>query len=137
MNTSSPNQTLRRTSAASLVVIALLFLTGCNARFGPGFSMHDKSLFADSPHIALRTVPAGYSLRWQYGTWGFYFHPRSKLVDGQLCFSLQATSSSGALSGQYSEIAITDPNHLQALKSGGAFWLEPDGKKIRLEERKL
>jgi hypothetical protein len=122
------------------VALAALILVGCGARFGPGHSMRDKVLFADSPHIAVHSnsgTGTTYGLRWQYGTTGFYFQPRSKIVSGQLCFSLQATSSSGSLSGRYSEIAITDPKSIQALQSGGAFWLEPGGQRIRLEERKL
>jgi len=78
-----------------------------------------------------------YGLRWQYGTAGFFFQPRSKIVRGQLCFSLQVTSSSGSLAGRYGEIAIPDPKAIQALHSEGAFWLEPGGRRVRLEERQL
>jgi hypothetical protein len=75
----------------------------------------------------------GYSLRWRYGTDGFYFTPRSKVVNGQLLFALQATTSTGSTSGRYAELPITDPKRIHALESGGALWLEPDGRKVRLE----
>jgi hypothetical protein len=97
--------------------------------------MQDKAYFAESPHIVVCTN--AYSLRWQYGTMGFFFQPRSKIVNGQLLFSLQATSSSGSLSGRYGEIPITDPKKIKVLQSGGAYWFESDGQKIRLEVRKL
>ena len=126
-----------RIAIPSLTLVAALFLTGCGARFGPGYSVHDKHYFADSPHIAVHTNTATYSLRWQYGTMGFYFSPRAKIVAGQLCFSLQGTSSSGSLSGRYGEVPIIDPKQVQALLSAGACWLEPDGRKIRLDVRKL
>jgi len=63
---------------------------------------------------------------------GFYFHPSSKVINGQLCFALQGTSSSGRLKGKIGEITITKPREISALLSGGAFWLEPDGTKVRL-----
>src|SRR3954462_865841 len=124
-----------RTALSSLAFVASLFLTGCGARFGPGFSMHDNAYFADSPHIAVHTNTATYALRWQYGPWGFFFQPDAKIVRGQLLFSLQGSSSSGNLSGQYREIPITDPKQVQFLRNGSAFWFEPDGRKVPLEFR--
>ena len=121
----------------TLAFAAAWFLAGCGTRFGPGFSMYDKAYFADRPHTAVHTNTATYGLRWRYGTWGFFFQPCAKIVGGQLCFSLQGTSSSGSLSGRYGEIPITDPKLIQTLQRGGAFWLEPGGEKVRLEERKL
>jgi len=121
-----------RIAIPSLIFAFMLLLAGCGFLFGPGYSMHDKSYFADAPHIALHTNTATYALRWQYGTMGFFFQPRAKIVGGQLCFSLQGTSSSGSLRGRYSEIPITDPKMIQVLRSGGAFWLEPDGTKVSL-----
>jgi hypothetical protein len=121
----------------ALTLAAAVFLAASFSRFGPGFSMHDEAYFSDSPHIAVRAAPASNSLRWRYGTMGFFFVPGAKVVDGQLLFSLQATSSSGNLRGRYGEIPITDPKHIQALQNGGAFWFEQGGKKIRLEEKKL
>src|SRR5688572_21405829 len=107
-----------------LLVAGLLF--GCAAfRFGPGFSMTDPGYFSEPPHIVSQA--GGYSLRWRYGTWGFFFQPESKVVAGQLLFALQATSSSGSLSGRYGELPISDPKRIRALESAGAFWLEPDG----------
>jgi hypothetical protein len=120
-----------------IAVLATSVVAGCGLRFGPGYSMHDKFHFGDSPHIALRTNTATYSLRWQYGEAGFFFQPRSKVVNGQLCFSLQGSSSSGTYRGRYGEIPITDPKKVEALQRGGAFWLGPDGERVRLEERKM
>jgi hypothetical protein len=121
-----------RIAISSLAFVAALFLAGCGAQFGPGYSMNDKHYFADSPHIAVHTNTTTYGLRWQYGSMGFFFQPRAKIVSGRLLFSLQGTSSSGSLSGRYDEIPITDPTQIQTLLSGGAFWLEPDGTKVRL-----
>ena len=126
-----------RIAISSLALVTTLLLSACGARFGPGYSMNDTHYFADSPHIAVHTNTATYGLRWQYGTMGFYFQPSAKIVSGQLWFSLQGTSSTGSLSGRYDEIPISDPKEIQTLQSGGAFWLEPDGKKIQLEERRL
>jgi hypothetical protein len=121
-----------RTVILSLTLFSACVLAGCGARFGPGYSMNDKAYFADSPHIAVHTNTTTYGLRWQYGTMGFYFQPSAKIVSGQLFFSLQGTSSSGSLSGRYAELPITDPTQIRALLGGGAFWLEPNGRTIRL-----
>jgi len=126
-----------RVAKTSVLLFAACLLAGCGALFGPGFSMHDKEYFSESPHIVVRTNTNAYSLRWRYGGMGFFFQPSSKIVSGQLLFSLQATSSSGSLNGRYGEIPIADPKQIQTLQSGGAYWLEPDGRKIRLEVRKL
>ena len=75
---------------------------------------------------------ATYGLHWLYGSMGFYFQPRAKIVSGQLLFSLQGTSSTGKRSGLYDEMPIADPTQIQMLLSGGAFWLEPNGTKMRL-----
>ena len=120
-------------TVALLMVSAALtcVLAGCGARFGPGIPMQDKACFSEAPHIFMRGD--SYSLRWRYGTDGFFFRPRAKIINGQLLFTLQATSSSGALAGRYGEIMITDPAQLKALRSGGAYWYERDKQKIRLE----
>jgi len=94
--------------------------------------MNNKAYFSASPHIGVHTNTTTYGLRWQYGTMGFYFQPGAKVVSGQLLFSLQATSLSASLSGRYAEVPIADPTQIRALLTGGAFWLEPDGRKIRL-----
>lgn len=110
-------------------------IAGCAAlRPGSGFSMSDPGYFSESPHIVV--TPTGYSLRWRYGTYGFFFRPESKIVEGQLLFALQATSSSGYWRGRQGELPITDPKRIHALETGGAFWLEPDGQKVRLEVRR-
>src|SRR5436190_21534663 len=117
------------------LLLVLGLLAGCTGfRFGPGFSMTDPGYFSESPHIVAKAD--GYSLRWRYGRWGFLFRPESKVVDDQLLFALQVTSSSGSLSGRYGELPITDPKRIRVLERGGAFWLEPDGRKIPLEVRR-
>jgi hypothetical protein len=100
-------------------------------RIGPGFSMADPAYFSESPHVVVTT--GGYALKWRYGTWGFFFQPESKVVSGQLLFALQATTSSGSLNGREGTLPITDPKRIRALEVGGAFWLEPDGRKVQLE----
>jgi hypothetical protein len=78
-----------------------------------------------------------YALRWKYGTQGFFFQPEANIIDGRLCFSLQATTSSGSLSGERAEIPISDRDQIKALQQRGACWLEPDGQtKISLELKK-
>ena len=115
--------------------LGLGILAGCCAYcFGPGFSMSDPQYFSESPYIVVK--PDGYCLRWRYGKWGFYFSPESRVRDGQLVFALQATTSTGSARGRYGEVAITDPKRIHALETGGAFWLEPDGRKIPLEVRR-
>ena len=115
-----------------LLAFVLLLLAGCDARFGSGYSLDDKHYFASRPLIAVHTNTTTYALRWQYGSMGFYFQPRAKVVSGQLLNSLQGTSSSGSRSGLYDELPITAPIQIQTLVSGGAFWLEPEGTKVRL-----
>lgn len=119
-----------------LLVSGVVTLASCTGpRFGPGFSMADTAYFSDPPYITIRTDD--YHLRWRYGTFGFYFQPSSKVINGQLVFALQGTSSSGSLSGHYGELPITDPQQIRALEHGGAFWLQPDGRLVRLEVRRM
>lgn len=92
--------------------------------------MYDNQLFAEPPHIVRSNE--SYRLEWRYGAWGFYFRPASKVVDGELLFALGATTSSGNLAGKTGEVPITDPTSIRALETGGAYWLEPDGRKVRL-----
>ncbi|CAN5901140.1 hypothetical protein BH11VER1_BH11VER1_11490 [soil metagenome] len=119
----------------SLLLLLLFILVNCGAQFGPGYSMHDKHYFRESPHIAMRGT--AYSLRWQYGSMGFYFEPGSKIVHSQLLFSLQGTSSSSDLRSKYGEVPITDPDEIKLLQKGEVYWLEPDGQKVRLELKNL
>jgi hypothetical protein len=58
------------------------------------------------------------------GKGAFFFAPDSKVVDGQLLFTLLATTSTGNPEGRYASIPITDPEKIQALKMGGAYWYE-------------
>ena len=120
-----------------LSLSTLLIVASCGRGIGPGYSMHDELYFEESPHIVMQTQAgsAAYALRWTYGSLGFFFQPEATVIDGRLYFSLQGTSSSGALSGHNAEIPITDRIQIEALERAGAYWLEPDGTKVRLELR--
>jgi hypothetical protein len=118
---------------ASLAVasFAAVIVSGCALRFGPGFSLKDGRYFAESPRVVVRGD--AHVLRWRYGEMGFFFSPSSKVMDGQLLFALQGTSSTGAFAGQYGELPIEDPKQIHALETGGGFWVEPDGRRVPLE----
>src|SRR3954463_13179416 len=93
---------IMRSLQTSLCLGILCLLAGCvGFRFGPGFSMNDKEYFMEPPCVVVRTN--AYSLSWRYGDLGFFFQPSSKVVDGQLHFALQATSSSFHLTGRQGE----------------------------------
>lgn len=96
--------------------------------------MTDPGFFSEPPHLVANG--RGYVLRWRHGSWGFFFQPEAKVVEGRLLFTLQATSSRGSWSGRHGEWPITDPKRVRALERGGAFWLEPDGRKVRLEVKR-
>jgi hypothetical protein len=119
----------------AIFVLSFVFLfAGCVAmgwRFGPGFSMYDRNYFSEPPQIRKRG--SAYALEWHYGTLGWFFQASTKVVDSRLLLSLPATSSSGSLRGQHGEFLITKPMQVRALEIGGAFWLEPDGKAVRLK----
>jgi len=102
--------------------------------FGPNYSMKDPLYFSRPPHVVAK--PEGYVLRWRYGKFGFYFRPDARVNDGELQFSLSATSSSGNLRNKIGEMKISDPQQVRALEQGGAFWMEPSGEKIRLDRTK-
>jgi hypothetical protein len=55
------------------------------------------------------------------------------VVDGELQFSLRATTSTGCIPGREGSMAITEPEHVRALESKGAFWVEPDGTTLQLK----
>ena len=121
-----------RLARSTPILLTLACVVACASnRFGAGFSMTDPGYFSEAPHIVATTE--GYSLRWRYGTWGFFFQPESQVATGQLLFALQTTASSGSLSGREGALLITDPKQIHALERGGAFWLEPDGRRVRLE----
>jgi hypothetical protein len=108
-------------------LLALALLDGCVAmgwRFGPGLSSSNAALFAEPPVIEHRGDE--YFLSWTYGTAPFFFRPNYQPMDGRLVFALVATSSSGHLAGRKTELKIEGAENLEALKSGGAFWWEPD-----------
>ena len=113
--------------AACIAVIA----GGCGLWFGPGFSMNDTHYFAEAPRVVVKGDTR--VLRWRYGEMGFYFQPSAKAQGDKLLFALQGTSSSGSFTGQYGELPIDDAKQIHALETGGAFWVEPDGRKVPLE----
>jgi hypothetical protein len=119
-----------------LFVAAMFLMLGAGAgcagmRFGSAWSMYNKQYFAEPPQIVKRLND--YSIQWRYGAMGFYFFPSSKVINGRLVFALEGTSSSGSLSGRFGEQAITKPKEIRAIETGGAFWLEPDGREIALK----
>ena len=122
----------------TLLLLAFLSLAGgCSTggHFSPGISMTDKQYFMEPPYIA--ATPDGYNLRWRYGTMGFYFLPASRAEDGRLLFTLYQTTSTGHVPGQYGELPITCEKCIHALQRGGAFWVEPDRREVRLEVRRV
>lgn len=74
-----------------------------------------------------------YKLVWKYGDMGFFFSPRCMAEKSELLCSLQGTSSSGSLKGQYGEIELTRPEEVEPIEHNKAFWLEPDGSKVQIE----
>jgi hypothetical protein len=119
---------MRASPIVALLIVAIA--TSCGLSFGPGFSLHDTRYFSEPPRIIVKGESR--TLRWRYGEMGFYFSPSSKVSDGHLLFALQATSSTGARSGQIGEVLINDPKRIRALDTGGAFWVEPNGDKVPL-----
>ena len=106
-------------------IIALLALSGCGLQFGPGYKSTDTHYFAESPVIVKNG--SQYFLRWHYGTMGFYFNPRYQVRNESLVFSLQGTSSTGSRSGHEQTLLIEGAAEIEASKTGGAYWWEPDG----------
>ena len=116
-----------------LVGCLALSLTGCvSVFFDAGYSTWDTKYFQSPPVIVKRGTT--YSLRWTYGTGGFSFEPKYQVRDGALWFSLAATSGSGGVAGETTEMEIKGEHAIAALKSGGAFWSEPDHTSVRLME---
>src|SRR5258708_4523214 len=107
-----------RVSAA----LALLIIAACV--YNPGISAKDETFFSEKPYIAAGT--GGYRLNWRYGSMGCVFFPESKVVDGELQFSLLATTSTGCVPRREGSMPITRPEQVRALESKGAYWLEPD-----------
>ena len=100
-------------------------MSGCfGFFFGSGYSCHDTHYFAEPPVVVKNGEE--YSLRWHYGSMTFYFEPRYKVKNGALWFSLQGTSSSGAVAGREANMLIEGKNDIEALKQGGAFWWSRD-----------
>jgi hypothetical protein len=114
-----------------LCLPALLTLTACV--YYPGISAKDDSFFSEQPYIAAGT--GGYRLNWRYGRMGCVFFPESKVIDGELQFSLLATTSTGCVPRREGSMPITKPEAVRALESNGASWLEPDGTRLKLEIR--
>ncbi len=114
-----------------VLIITILAICSCGYVHGPGFSMKDRDYFMESPKL----VKSGdaYKLVWRYGNYGFYFSPKCIVGKSELLCSLQGTSSSGSLTGKYGEISITRPEEIKAINFNKAFWLEPDGTRIKIE----
>jgi hypothetical protein len=107
-----------------------VFTAACGHPTG-SYSLDDPNYFSERPHIVGDADQ--YSLCWRYGTMGFYFQPSSRIENGRLVFALHATSSSGALAGRYGASTISSGDAVDALRRGGAFWLEPDGSEVKLD----
>lgn len=115
-----------------ILVTALIFLLcSCGLRFAPGYSVNDPNYFGERPRIY--TSEGGYKLAWTYGEFGFYFEPRCIVEVDELLCSLQGSSSSGALTGKVGEIHLQRSVQIEAIRSNKAYWLEPNGKRIKLE----
>lgn len=120
-----------RTSLA--VSAAAIFLAGCvglDWSFAPGSSSKPGAQFAEPPFVVHRRDE--YFLAWTYGKDAFFFLPGYEAINGRLVFTLQATSSTGNLTGRCTEMKIEGPDNLLALKRGGAYWWEPDGSYVPL-----
>jgi hypothetical protein len=111
-----------------LQLLLLILVTGCAS-----VSMTDTEYFLESPYILQRTD--GYFLRWRYGSAGASFEPKAKVVDGRLEFSFDGSPKTGFRAGEYEEFPIKDPVQVEALKTSGAFWHEPNGSRVRLDVR--
>ena len=115
-----------------LIIITFIAQVGCiSPRFQSAWSCDDPEYFSERPYIQQRGE--SYELQWKYGSWGFYFFPESKVVNGELLFALQAASSTGNRRGKLGSVPINNPKHVTALRNKGAFWLEPNGSKILLK----
>jgi hypothetical protein len=118
---------LQRLTAA----LALLTIVACV--YSPGLSTRDERFFSERPYIAAKT--GGYALNWRYGSLGCVFFPEGKVVDGELQFRLPATTSTGCIPRREASMPITKPEEVRALESKGAYWLEPDGSRLKLDIR--
>jgi len=119
-----------------LLLAFLSLLAGCmGMRFSPGISMTDKDYFMEPPYIA--ATPDGYNLRWRYGTSGSSFLPSYKAVNGRLLLGVSGKPTSDQLAGQYGSLPITCDICVHALQQGGAFWVEPNGRQVRLEVKRV
>lgn len=114
-----------------LGLAALVTLAACV--YNPRLSAKDQALFSEPPYILARS--GGYSLNWRYGSPGCVFSPEGKVVDGELQFSLLATTSTGCIPKREASMPITKPEQVRALESKGASWLEPDGTRLKLPIR--
>ncbi len=125
-----PASEMVRWLAATVVAATLSACAMLGPEFRPGFASTDKNLFAEPPVVVHRV--GGYILSWTYGEWGFVFFPYSKVVDGKLIFTLEASTSTGSRRGQHGEVPIEEASAVAALESGGAWWWEPSGELTRL-----
>ena len=114
----------------SILPLLLILITGCIS-----VSLTDTEYFLEAPCILERAD--GSVLRWRYGKAGASFEPKAKVVDGRLEFSFPGSPKDGFRSGEYDELPISNPEQLEALKTGGAYWVQPDGSRVRLDVRKF
>jgi hypothetical protein len=119
---------MRSVTHCSLLLLLLGLIAGCGS-----VSITDTEYFLESPYILQRAD--GYFLRWRYGTAGASFEPKAKIVEGELEFSFFGSPKTGFRSGEFDEFPIKNVEQVEALKSGGAFWKQPDGSRVRLDVR--
>ena len=116
---------------SSLGLAALVTLVACASN--PPISASDPAVFSEKPYIAAKA--GSYWLTWRYGSTGCVLFPERELISGALQFSLYVTTSSGCIPGREGSLPITRREEIQALEKNGAFWLEPDGTRLKLEIR--
>ena len=108
----------------------MLFTLAACAYYYSGISALDDTFFSEPPYIAARS--GSYSLNWRYGSQGCVFFPEAKVFDGELQFRLLATTSSGCIPGRAGSMPVAKPEEVRALESKGAYWIEPDGTRLKL-----
>ncbi len=114
------------TKNATLLFIAALLLSCATA----SWSLHDKAMFEEAPHIVKRNNT--YYLRFKYGKRSFLAYTKSIVKDDKAIFFLPVTTSTGNPSGRYQEERIDNPEKIEAVQNGHAFWQEPSGELIKL-----
>jgi hypothetical protein len=105
-------------------------LSGC-AGLRPWISIRNPTYFAEPPRVVARDHR--YALVWRQGEHPFYYGLDSAVVEGRLVFAFAGSASSGTWArGAVRAWPITDARAVRALETRGAYWLEPDGREVRL-----